>query len=88
MKHEFLPARYFKITASYASAGIAIAELSLRMSVCPSHSDIVSKGTKIYSLAESPKTIGVDLSLRLRGTHNGEFSCTKFGQSFLRKALK
>jgi len=35
--------------ASYASAGIARAEMSIRLSVCPSHSGIVSKRRKLVS---------------------------------------
>ena len=35
--------------ASYASAGIARAEMSVRPSVCPSHSGIVSKRRKLAS---------------------------------------
>jgi len=52
--------------ASHACAGIAIAEISVRLFMCPSvypsHSDIVSKQTKlasfmVSSLMESAKTI-------------------------------
>ena len=43
--------RRCRIIASYASAGVAIAEISVRLSVrpsvCPSRSDIVLKETKI-----------------------------------------
>ena len=59
--------------ASHACAGIAIAEISVRLFMCPSvypsHSDIVSKQTKlasfmVSSLMESAKTLIVFANIR------------------------
>ena len=48
--HFLLNVFYQRVSiVSYASAGIARAEMSVRMSVCPSHSGIVSKRRKLAS---------------------------------------
>jgi len=78
MKDEFLPPRYHsKLCKRWYCYSREV--LSVCLSI-PHILNIVSKGTKISSLAESPKTIGVDLSPRLMG-HNGEFSLSSISSS-------